>query len=101
MAEQTIVSRVLNIGATLAELTELNPVLKRNEICIVEIPSDVDGEESTFQIKIGDGEHSFVDLPYMSAKSDDSKADVTYVDSIVEELNSTIEGLLDTSITAS
>lgn len=95
MAEQTIVSRVLNIGATLAELTALNPVLKKNEICIVEIPSDTAGEESTFQIKVGDGEHSFVDLPYMSAKSDDSKADITYVDGIMSELNSTIESLID------
>ena len=95
MAEQTIVSRVLNIGATLSELTALNPVLKKNEICIVEIPSGTTGEESTFQIKVGDGEHSFVDLPYMSAKSDDSKADITYVDGIMSELNSTIESLID------
>lgn len=101
MAEKTVVGRIVNIGATLAELTELNPQLKKNELCIVEIPSEVEGEESTFQIKIGDGINHFIDLPYISAKSDESKADVSYVDDIMSELNATVEGLLDDSATVS
>lgn len=101
MAETTVVGRIVNIGATIDELTNLNPLLKKNEICIVEFPSDIEGEESTFQIKVGDGVNYFVDLPYMSAKSDDSKADLTYVDDIVSELNATVEGLLDDSATIS
>lgn len=101
MAETTVVGRIVNIGATIDELTTLNPLLKKNEICIVEFPSSIEGEESTFQIKVGDGVNHFVDLPYMSAKSDDSKADLTYVDDIVSELNATVEGLLDDSATIS
>lgn len=101
MAEKTVVARTVNIGATIDELTELNPILKKNEICIVEFPASVVGEDSTFQIKVGDGINHFVDLQYMSAKSDDSKADLTYVDDIMSELNATVEGLLDDSASAS
>lgn len=89
MPNSEITASTLDIGIPIEELTFKNPILDKNSMCIVKLSDNV------YKLKMGDGVTAFNDLPYLSAESDDSKADLEYVDNIVSELNSTIASLLD------
>ena len=93
MTDSTITANELSIGIPIDELTATNPILTKNSMCIVKITDESDN--TIFKLKIGDCVTAFNDLPYLSAESDVTKADVIYVDSIMSELNSTIAGLID------
>lgn len=93
MPNTEIVANSLNIGIPIEELTSANPILSKNSMCVVKITDDSDN--SVFKLKMGDGITAFNDLPYLSAESDTTKADLTYVNNIMSELNSTIANLIE------
>lgn len=88
MSDTAITASELSMGIPIDELTSANPILNKNQLCVVKI-------DGIFKLKMGDGVTAFNDLPYLSAESDSTKADITYVDGIMSELNSTIESLID------
>lgn len=89
MPNSEITASTLDIGIPIEELTFKNPILDKNSMCIVKLSDNV------YKLKMGDGVTAFNDLPYLSAESDSTKADVTYVDNIMSEFNSTIAGLIE------
>ena len=97
--ENIVLSGIEQLGSTLEELNALNPILRNNEICIVEIPNtETPDAESVFMIKVGNGIDNFKALPYISGLGDSSKASVEYVDNLVNNNISTASAYYTYSI---
>ena len=78
MAEKILNTRIQNRIDTLAHWLDADPILKKGEIAIVEVPADdkngVSTELPSVLIKVGDGQHKFSELDYTYAKAADVHA---------------------------
>lgn len=73
MAEKTFNTRIQLKYDTYSNWTTNNPTLKAGEMALATIETNVSGVNSapTVLIKVGDGTHSYNDLPYASGKAAD------------------------------
>lgn len=109
---QTFFTRVKNKYATQKNWETNNPVLLTGELAVVEVPASTVGQNPTILFKVGiDGEKTFNELPYITARAGDvynwakqSSIPVTYsgsgdiVKSVTftawEDGTNTVEGLM-------
>ena len=75
MSEKIVNGKILLDYRTYSQWTQDNPSIRKGELIVVEIPMGTNEEgieqEPCYLIKIGDGEKTFNQLPYISALSAD------------------------------
>lgn len=80
MAEKILNTRIQNRIDTLAHWLDADPILKKGEIAIVEVPTvkdevkEIPYEAPSYLMKVGDGTHKFSELDYTYAKAADVHA---------------------------
>ena len=71
MSEKTFRTRIKLRYDTLQGWTDTNPVLLTGETAVTVIPPAEAGKSPSVLLKIGDGVHNYLDLPYITAKAGD------------------------------
>ena len=108
MAEKTFNTRIQLKYDTYANWTTNNPVLKAGEMALATIQANTTGVQSapTVVIKVGDGTHTYTELPFASGKAADvyswAKAETkpTYAATEITGLDDYISGeIQDTNTT--